>query len=110
MSQQTPPIDGTEHTEDAGLTVRVDELEQQGKIDRAMIAYLQDEVANGELGIEHLEAALGSCRRIGAAIGIVMTVMKVTEDEAFGVISKISQRQNRKLRLIADDIVLTGAF
>ena len=75
-----------------------------------MIVYLKDEVANGELGIEHLEAALGSCRRIGAAIGIVMCATKVTEDEAFATISAISQRRNIKLRNIADDIVLTGTF
>ena len=43
-------------------------------------------------------------------IGIVMAISKVTEDDAFAVLAKISQRQNRKLRMVADDVVLTGTF
>ena len=107
MTAPAPPND--DPISDA-LRAQVDDLETQRRIDQALIAYLRDEVANGELGIEHLEAALGSCRRIGAAIGIVMHATKVTEDEAFAVISAISQRRNRKLRVVADDIVLTGTI
>ncbi|MEO9200136.1 MAG: ANTAR domain-containing protein [Antricoccus sp.] len=60
--------------------------------------------------IEHLEAALVNARRIGAAIGIIMTRMNLTEDQGFEVLREASQRRNRKLRQLADDVLYTGAL
>ncbi|MEO6955730.1 MAG: ANTAR domain-containing protein [Antricoccus sp.] len=60
--------------------------------------------------ITHLEAALVNARRIGAAIGIIMTRMNLTEDQAFEVLREASQRSNRKLREVADDVLYTGAL
>ena len=74
------------------------------------IEQLQGELVELERSYQDLEGAVASARRIGAAIGIVMTIMKVTEADAFSMLVRISQRQNRKLRLVADDIVLTGDF
>lgn len=56
----------------------------------------------------HLEVALQSSRRIGAAIGIIMERDRVPEDEAFARLRKASQDTNRKLRDVAEQIVLTG--
>ena len=84
---------------------RIAELEDQARLDRAMIAYLKNQMTNAELAGEQLEVALKSSRRIGAAVGILMSALKVTEDAAFTSLCKISQKQNRKLRTIADDIV-----
>ena len=47
-------------------------------------------------------------RRIGAAIGVVMARTGLTETEAFELIKRASQDTNRKVRLLADDVVLTG--
>ncbi|MFI7588064.1 ANTAR domain-containing protein [Spongisporangium articulatum] len=58
----------------------------------------------------NLQRAMQSNRQIGAAIGILMTIHKVTEQQAFMLLSKASQQSNRKLRDIADDVVLAGTL
>jgi hypothetical protein len=62
-----------------------------------------DQVAN-------LKAALASNRRIGMAIGILMNVHKVTEEQAFALLRGASQNLNVKLRLVADDVARTGTL
>lgn len=98
------------HDGSAPLRRALGELHSVQLSDAQLIACLQDALAESERAFDNLQGAVASSRRIGAAIGIVMSAMKVTEDDAFAVLSKISQRQNRKLRLVADDIVLTGTF
>jgi signal transduction histidine kinase/DNA-binding response OmpR family regulator len=61
----------------------------------------EDEAAN-------LRIALGTNRQIGAAIGILMHGHGLTNEEAFQLLRQTSQRLNRKLRDIADDVVRTG--
>lgn len=58
--------------------------------------------------IGNLQQALQTSRRIGAAVGILMCRHTITEDEAFQRVRSFSQNTNRKIRDIADDIVLTG--
>ena len=58
--------------------------------------------------IAGLEQAVASNRAIGMAIGILMAIRKVSPDEAFALLRVVSQRRNRKLREIADEVVLTG--
>jgi AmiR/NasT family two-component response regulator len=58
--------------------------------------------------IAHLEAALVSSRRIGAAIGILMARRHVTYDQAFELLRVASQQGNRKLRDVAEDVIFTG--
>ncbi|GAA3342322.1 hypothetical protein GCM10020358_36900 [Amorphoplanes nipponensis] len=55
-----------------------------------------------------LRDALRSSRSIGIALGIVMAQRRVTPDEAFAVVRRCAQRQHRKVREVAADIVLTG--
>ncbi|TWD82154.1 response regulator receiver and ANTAR domain protein [Kribbella amoyensis] len=55
-----------------------------------------------------LRKALASNRRIGTALGVLMTRLHLTEAQAFDVLSAASQRSNRKLRDLADEIILTG--
>lgn len=57
-----------------------------------------------------LAAALASSRVIGAAVGILMSAYKVTSDDAFAMLRQSSQRLNRKLREIADEVTQTGAL
>ncbi len=61
----------------------------------------RDEAAN-------LRLALETNRRIGAAIGVVMTVHKLTEEQAFDRLRQASQHTRRKLRDVADEVVRTG--
>jgi GAF domain-containing protein len=59
---------------------------------------------------EHLETALTSNRRIGMAVGILMSDQKLTEDQAFDLLRVHSQHIHRKLRDIAEDVIATGAL
>jgi hypothetical protein len=58
--------------------------------------------------ISGLEQAVASNRAIGMAIGILMAIRRVGPDEAFDLLRTVSQRTNRKLREIADEVVHTG--
>jgi len=56
----------------------------------------------------NLERALDTNRSIGMALGILMVTMKITSEEAFECLKHASQRSNRKLRDIADEVIYTG--
>lgn len=56
----------------------------------------------------HLEFALNTNRRVGAAMGILMIQHRIAEDAAFLLLRNASQRSHRKLRDVADDVVRTG--
>lgn len=57
---------------------------------------------------DNLAVALDSSRRIGAAIGIVMALSRCTYEQAFETIRNASQRTQRKMRDLAEDIIFTG--
>ncbi|WP_111766178.1 ANTAR domain-containing protein [Nakamurella deserti] len=59
--------------------------------------------------VRHLERALESNERIGVAVGILMKLNGYTESDAMSALSAASQAENRKLKDIAADVVLTGA-
>lgn len=54
---------------------------------------------------EHLRTALSSRSVIDQAIGVVMAREGCTADEAFGLLRKVSQQRNIKLRQVAADLV-----
>ena len=56
----------------------------------------------------HLKRALKNSRDIGAAVGVLMSHHKVTQDEAFQMLRRASQDQNHKLHDIALDVLQTG--
>jgi transcriptional regulator with GAF, ATPase, and Fis domain len=60
------------------------------------------------VGRVHFEAALISRTVIAQATGIVMERFQLRPDAAFGVLKRLSQEQNVKLRDIATQIVETG--
>jgi signal transduction histidine kinase/DNA-binding response OmpR family regulator len=75
------------------------------------LARLRDfALSQAENRAANLHRALASNRQIGVAIGVLMAQAKITEEEAFDQLREVSQRQNRKLRDIADQVVLTGAL
>jgi GAF domain-containing protein len=54
---------------------------------------------------DQLAKGLATNREIGAAVGILMATHGISQDDAFDMLSKASQRLNRKLRDIATGIV-----
>jgi GAF domain-containing protein len=57
---------------------------------------------------EHLENALKSNRKIGAAVGILMANHKLTEEQAFDALRIASQHTHKKLYDVAFEVVETG--
>jgi len=55
--------------------------------------------------VDNLQKALGSRAGIEQAKGIIMAVEHCTPDEAFDRLREISQRSNRKLVVVAADVV-----
>ena len=55
---------------------------------------------------EQLRNALASREIIGEAKGIIMERQGCTRDEAFDILRRASQRENRKLRDLAEELVL----
>lgn len=58
----------------------------------------------------NLERALHTSRQIGIAMGILMAMHKVTEDQAFGLLRVASQSTHRKLADLAVEVAETGAL
>ena len=70
-----------------------------------MIAELQAEGVLSRESAQQMHEALRSSRRIGAAIGVVMASLNVTEEAAFMTLAEACKRSNRKLRDIAEEVV-----
>jgi GAF domain-containing protein len=58
--------------------------------------------------VANLERALDSNRQIGMAMGILMATHRVTGDDAFALLRIASQNSNRKLAVVADEVIHTG--
>ncbi len=58
---------------------------------------------------EHLRRAVSSRDVIGQAKGILMERYKLTGDQAFQVLARVSQQTNRRLVDIADELTQTGS-
>jgi GAF domain-containing protein len=57
---------------------------------------------------DNLQAALESRAVIDQAKGILMERHKLTADQAFQVLARISMQNNMKVRVVAEELVLTG--
>ena len=55
--------------------------------------------------VTQLTVARDSNRRIGMAMGIIMSQRQVDEPSAFDALRRISQNTNRKLRDVAEDVI-----
>jgi AmiR/NasT family two-component response regulator len=87
-------------------------LDGDGRVDGVPqgpdVARLRYDLAAADQAATNLRAALATNRRIGMAIGILMALRKVTEEEAFELLRQASSRRNVKLRLVAEEVVRTG--
>ena len=57
---------------------------------------------------QHLRAAMATRNLIGQTQGILMERYKMTAEQAFAVLSRISQQSNVKLRDVAQRLIDTG--
>jgi AmiR/NasT family two-component response regulator len=96
-----------EPTRAAEMQNEIDRLAMQHRVDLELIAVLHAEGAIDRDKIANLEVALITARRIGAAIGVLMTRMHLTDEQAFTVLRDASQSMHRKLRDVAEDVLLT---
>ena len=58
----------------------------------------------------NLEKALVNSRRIGMAVGVLMFSRKLTDDQAFALMRIVSQNTNRRMLLVAEDVIETGTL
>ncbi|HET9633872.1 MAG TPA: GAF and ANTAR domain-containing protein, partial [Terrabacter sp.] len=58
--------------------------------------------------VHHLNIAVARRDLIGQAKGILMERFKITADQAFGILVRVSQERNRKLFEVAEDLAQTG--
>ena len=59
---------------------------------------------------ENVTSALLNRDIIGQAKGILMERFKITSDQAFAVLAKVSQDTNRKVSAVAEDLARTGTW
>jgi ANTAR domain len=71
-------------------------------------ASYEQQLAAAQSMISHLETALQNSRIIGTALGILIERHKISSEDAFGMLVKVSQSSHRKLHAIAADLVYTG--
>ncbi len=57
---------------------------------------------------QHLRAAMAARNLIGQAQGILMERFQLTAEQAFAVLSRVSQQSNVKLRDVAQRLIDTG--
>jgi hypothetical protein len=58
----------------------------------------------------NLEKALVNSRRIGMAVGVLMSARKLTSDQAFDLMRIVSQNTNQRMSVIAEEIIETGTL
>lgn len=87
---------------------RIGHLEARADVDRELIAELQAEGLISTHNAVNLAEALRTSRVIGAAIGIVMARRNVSQETAFELMKQTSMDTNTKLRVLADEVVLSG--
>ena len=75
---------------------------------RADESGMYEQLAEAQREIANLQIALQTSRQIGMAVGVLMCRNGWTEDRAFDALRDASQRQHRKLRDLAQEVVLTG--
>jgi hypothetical protein len=56
----------------------------------------------------NLEKALVNSRRIGMAVGVLMSARKLTDVQAFDLMRIVSQNSNRRIPVVAEEIIATG--
>jgi AmiR/NasT family two-component response regulator len=58
--------------------------------------------------VEHMDLALATSRLIGEAVGVVMSRYRLTEKQAWDAIRRASNKNNIKVRDLAEQVNRTG--
>ncbi len=81
--------------------------EESEEIGQLFIAHAAVALAATEQ-VQNLRIAVASRDVIGQAKGILMERFKITADQAFALLNRVSQDTNRKLRDVAEELASTG--
>ena len=100
----TTPPSASEFTHAAAATAAQGSLTET----EAFILEMLERLDAADAKAEHLRLALDHSRDIGAAVGILMAQHKVQQADAFDLLRRTSQDQNRKLYELALAVVSTG--
>ncbi|GAA2032563.1 GAF and ANTAR domain-containing protein [Terrabacter terrae] len=98
----------------AALNLYASEVHAYGDDDVAVGAMLAPFVALSveqslhRKDVDNLEQALATSRQIGTAVGILMSQYRLSDDQAFALLRKVSQNMNRKLRDVAEEVTYSG--
>ncbi|MFC7490885.1 MULTISPECIES: ANTAR domain-containing protein [unclassified Knoellia] len=87
---------------------RISDLEGRLDVHQELIAELQAQGLVSSDHAAHLEDALQTARLIGMAVGVVMNGRCVSEARAFELLRKGCTDNRRELRVVAEEVVLTG--
>ena len=74
------------------------------------VATLEERLGAAERRVDNLEHGLMSNRRIGMAIGVLLTIRHLTDRQAFDELREESMRRNVKLRDLAEQVIYTGTL
>jgi AmiR/NasT family two-component response regulator len=91
------------HASEQRLSVEVDLTDTE-----QFILEMLERLDAADTEAAHLRRALDHSRDIGAAIGVLMAMKKVTRDEAFELLRRARQDQNRKLHDLSLEVLSTG--
>jgi GAF domain-containing protein len=120
MVATTPVRSVVSHSLRLGRTVvgvmscyaRCPDLFDEAAVERARLladhAAVAIELAVAEDRADNLQAALQRSRSIGAAVGILVERYRLTPDDAFALLSRLSQDHNRKVADVAAQLLETG--
>ncbi|WP_432521792.1 GAF and ANTAR domain-containing protein [Kineococcus sp. SYSU DK006] len=81
--------------------------EESEEVGQLFVAHAAPALAATEQ-VADLRVAVASRDVIGQAKGILMERHRITADQAFTLLSRVSQESNRKLRDVADELAATG--
>jgi AmiR/NasT family two-component response regulator len=93
-----------------GLTLEVPAAPAQRFDVLTLLDELQARVRSAEERADGLQRAVASNRRIGMAVGILMSQRRLTEDQAVELLKTHSQHRNVKMRELAETVVFTGTL
>jgi hypothetical protein len=77
---------------------------------RMDVTALEERLRAAERRADNLERGLMSNRRIGMAIGVLVTIRHLTDQQAFDELRGESMRRNVKLRDLAEQVIYTGTL
>jgi len=97
-----------EDSDETHLLAENERLADQHAADAKLIAALQAEGVLDRERIANLEVALVTARRIGVAMGILMERQRLTDEQAFDELRRVSQARARKLRDVAEELLYSG--